>query len=163
MHSACNLTLTQSLLKAERRAQENGQLVAEVQALRRELAALRQRAGSRLGATAAEAAAEEAGAALRAENQALQAAMAALRAELALRCAPQPYPNPSPTCPPLDVGLWGCRGPRAYSLPCANFVWSLFEVPHVMSQIEASMVHLESGEVHGQVIHAVDRCWLQEA
>jgi len=74
-------------LENERRPQENGQLVAEVQALRRELAALRQRAGSRLGATAAEAAAEEAGAALRSENQALQAAMAALRAELALRHA----------------------------------------------------------------------------
>ena len=67
--------------------QENVQLVAEVQALTREMAALRQRAGSRLGATAAEAAAEEASAELRRENQALQAAMAALRAELALRCA----------------------------------------------------------------------------
>ena len=67
--------------------QENGQLIAEVQTLRRELAALRQRAGSRLGATAAEAAAVEVSAELRAENQALQAAMAALRAELATRCS----------------------------------------------------------------------------
>jgi cell division protein FtsB len=97
-HAPHRGSLSQSLLTEinnERRPQENGQLVAEVQALRRELAALRTRAGSRLGATAAEAAAEEAGAALRAENQALQAAMAALRAELALRRAPG---LPAPVC-----------------------------------------------------------------